>query len=133
MVARRPSRRQLGVGDHLITTALRTQNCRHCHRQILAGHSNGTPIRLDPTRLNPIGEAAALLAGLHTYEIDESSARFGRLAHLRLAHNISRPLRDGRYVLAAHHCGRQWPPQALDARPPPPEPPGLSESDTAPF
>ncbi|AXH46907.1 hypothetical protein I5G67_gp071 [Mycobacterium phage Aminay] len=104
-------------GECLIDTPMKPASCRRCGGQVLAGYVSGTATQLDPARISAAGEFVATAAGVLTYEIDESSVRFGRIARMRLAYKIRKGWPAERFVHARHRCGFVWPPALLDDRP----------------
>ncbi|QBI96052.1 hypothetical protein I5G71_gp71 [Mycobacterium phage Patt] len=106
----------LTADDFLIDTEMKPSRCKRCGGQVLAGYVNGTMTALDPAHLSQLGEATALLAGLRTYSIDESSTRRPRRAYPRWTVHIRKGLPENRHVFTTHRCGFVWPPALLDDR-----------------
>jgi len=117
-----PRRRRNGTAaaspEHLITTSLTDTKCRACGGATMTGHCDGMRVSLDPKRINPVGEAVALLAGLATYEIDVT-ARRGREPWHRGVWRLRAPWPTKRFVHPGHDCRRRWPAVCIDTRPVP--------------
>ncbi|AER26366.1 hypothetical protein PBI_CHEETOBRO_75 [Mycobacterium phage Cheetobro] len=102
--------------DFLIDTQMKPSRCRKCGGAVLAGYVTGTMTLLDPAHLSLLGETIALLAGLPTYSIDESSTRRPARAHRRWTVHIRKGLPEDRHLFTVHRCGFVWPPALLDDR-----------------
>lgn len=118
MAARKTFRRNVTSGDFLITTGLKKGNCNKCGAPILIGYEGGNPIRLDPSPISPLGEAAAIVGGYATFDINDESQLFGRMANWRSARKIKLGWPADRQVLASHACGRRWPTECRAAAKP---------------
>lgn len=55
--------------EHLITTATEVETCPRCGAPMLVGHWSGLLIRADVVNLTAADEAAALAAGLMTFDL----------------------------------------------------------------
>jgi hypothetical protein len=83
--------------------AANLRTCPACHTTVLAGldaDAAALPIRCDPTPLDALGEAVALLQGRTTYDLIETKT--GRELYERSAHTIKKPRRY--QVFATHKC-----------------------------
>lgn len=101
--------------EHMITTTLSAGMCGRCGAKILHGYCGGERVRLDPTRINPTGEAIALSGGLATYEVEETGREGRRPIHRSGFHiRAGPPLRP---TVTDHRCGHRWPPVCVDSRP----------------
>lgn len=89
--------------EHFICTKASPGTCPRCRRPILTATAEGLPARVDATPLDPAGELAALLAGLHTY----THTRWGELVY-RDASRIR-----GRYLQGPTHAEHRCPPQPI--------------------
>ncbi|ASW31714.1 hypothetical protein SEA_CHANCELLOR_75 [Mycobacterium phage Chancellor] len=115
-MGKRVERRVLTSDDFLIDTQMKPSRCRKCGGAVLAGYVTGTVTLLDPAHLSLLGETIALLAGLPTYSIDESSTRRPARAHRRWTVHIRKGLPEDRHLFTVHRCGFVWPPALLDDR-----------------
>jgi len=83
--------------------------CKKCGAPVLAGLDAdiaALKVQIDPTPVDAVGEALAVLAGRGTYELHRS--RHGHQIHARYPWNITAPRK--RPVYPGHRCG-----QNLDA------------------
>lgn len=88
---------------HLITTAVTPTVHRRCGRLVLAGTTEGEPVRVDPQPLTEAGHLAAILAGRRVYALTRTG-----LLHL----DQDRTKRKtGDPKLTEHKCGQPMPPQ----------------------
>ena len=133
-----PGRRRF-VGPHAAqhladrTRHLQATRCPHCRADTLRGLDDPWAagiITLNPTPLNPLGEALALLAGQRTVALEPIGTL--RLTRRGPAQITSRPAGTGLFdVLAEHHCHAPALP-SLPSRFPPPTPAGPVD-DACPF
>lgn len=91
------------LGDTYRTATLRT--CPHCHTPVLSGldaDNCAFSVRADPTPINEIGEALALLTGRRTFDLVGNAS--GKRLYVREEHNI----KSGRryLVFPEHRCGQ---------------------------
>jgi len=90
-----------------ISRRLRARRCRDCQTMVLAGldaDQCAFATFVDPAPISALGEALAVLADRHTYDLRRVGPQF-ELDH-RCALNISKRPADGtRDVHASHRCG----------------------------
>src|SRR4051794_30826220 len=87
-----------------VTRAAQLRLCRRCHQPVLAGLDADMCALMawaDPTPIDEIGEAKALLAGRTTYDLINTNGR--KELHYRDQWNIPAPRRY--LVFPEHRCG----------------------------
>lgn len=100
MVIRKPKQRTRF--EHLISTAPVAIKCKSCDAWVMSCHVHGVLYRLDPVRLNNIGETVALILGAGTFEMNV----LGRdKPFRRSAFHIANGTPEYGYVHAEHRCG----------------------------
>lgn len=97
--------------DHIRANSrnARLHTCRNCGAPILTGHDDDNAaliVTTDPTPIDPLTEALALLTGLTTYDLTNTDRRLQ--LHRRSRWHISRKTRG--VVVPQHRCGTRWPP-----------------------
>ena len=99
------------MNHHLITT-IPAIALHRCGALTLTGIAEGLHARVDPTPLNRVGHAAAVLTGRQAYTLTRAG-----LVHLDATrigdHRIRGP------TLATHQCGHAPPPEHIQATPAP--------------
>lgn len=87
------------MAAHLINSPAIPQTCRHCRVSVLGALVDGLPTRVDPTLINSLTEAVALIGGRWTYRISPYSYLVRRTGTAR----------EGDHVVADHVCGAPLP------------------------
>lgn len=108
---RKTAEQRRSEAEHLVTRLVQT-DCRRCSRPIWSGTVKGEPKRLDRIHINTVGEYAALVAGMKTYQRNVLGSNFFRR---RPAHINDGLPKYGR-ILAEHRCEWSWAAPHFDVR-----------------
>lgn len=99
--------------EHLVSTRPSVSTCPKCKRVIMFCYVHGEPTRLEPIRLNLVGEAIALVAGAKTYDMQSIGNRWG---FRRIPEMIRRGLPTYGHIYPSHMCGLTYGPEHVDSR-----------------
>jgi hypothetical protein len=106
--------------------------CKKCGSPVLVGLDAdiaALKVEIDPTPINAVGEAVALLAGRGTYELH--AARGARQIHCREEWNVRAP--RTRPVFPGHRCGQPLDAHLDTTHPRTAAPAAATPDDTPPF